>query len=203
MRSRRSVSRRGPKRPSTWRTFLVQTNALELQYREGESEWFSFWALWPAGEKDPVDDEVRPVDETLIRYVGNAQVQWAAVVPAPTEPVSLVLGLIAFDGGTYPEFYEAATFLEGTSLVAPPNPILEADDDWIIRMPYQFTNDGQIQNTGDTTFLQSRAMRKLPPGTGILCVGAALSTVGPAPGSTMTLYSSWDGRLLCKAGQSA
>lgn len=198
-RGRRFVRGRRSSRSSHWHPFLWQAFNQVIRVAAGESYWASFWARYPSGEVDPLSEQITPSDETLVRYIGQLVVAWDAISTSFESPVSIVAGLIAFDGGTYPEFYENSLFQEGTSLVAPPSPVLEADDDWIIRIPMQFPADGSYQGPGDRIFIESRAMRKLPPGTGILAVIHPYTVLEPTV-ELPTLNWSWDGRLLVKSG---
>jgi len=87
------------------------------------------------------------------------------VVPA-AHPVTVVYGLIAWDS-IDPETFENVV----TTGIAP-NPAWAPFYDWIIRVPFTFTTTGQVEVIAAETFINSRAMRKLPPNTGVLaCLG--------------------------------
>jgi len=199
-RARNNASRRKLR----WHPSQFAGDSVVFQAQPGASEWVSFWAKYPASEFDPdalAQDEpsVEPSDETLVRTLNQATVGWEGAVPGFESPTTVAFGLIAFDGGQYPKNYDLGIFQEGVSLFAPPSPILEADDDWIIRLPFTFVADGQIQNLGDQLYIQSRAMRKLPPGRGVLAVIHPY-TILAAASSPVTLTWMWDMRLLCKTG---
>jgi len=202
-RSTRGRSSRRPRRNVKWLGAQWAFANLTMNARPGESQWTSFWVRWPSSAVDQasVSQGSMPLDETLVRTILNCQLVWQAVAPGVTNPVFATLGLIAFDGGQFPEFYDLTIFQEGASFVAPPNPNLENDDDWIIRLPFVFCTDGAIQQPGSNLFIESRAQRKLPPGTGLLAVLAAYSVIDEA--NTPTFYFGADFRCLLKSGQAA
>jgi len=175
-------------------------------------EWASFWAKWPAsmaalsrsippGEEEIATNE--PVDETLVRTISYLQslVTNPGTGGVPNEPVNFCFGLIPFDGGEYPSFFDFAVFQEGVSLVAPPHPIFQADDDWIIRNPIVLASELQVLDTGDGSELniQSRAMRKLPAGKGILAVIGVVSLL-TAASQVVTFDGGGDIRMAVKSG---
>jgi len=201
-RSRRT-SGRGARRKVKWINGQFAIDSVTFDANPDQDQWTSWWLRYPSTQSDPfvVNPGVTPEDETLVRLLVNAQIIWEALVPAPNVPLCMCLGAIAFDGGEFPDFYDLAIFQRGVSLVAPPNPITEADDDWIIRLPFCFGSDGQIQTPGSEIFLESKAMRKLPPGTGILVVAAFRTLFDVALTPTVTLMSDW--RAVIKSGQAA
>jgi len=168
----------------------------------GTSDFLSAWAVWPAGEIDPLTETVMPIDETLVRVIDNFTCIWHGVAPTAETPIELTFGLIAFDGGSAPEAYEQILFseLDFGSIGCPPHPVLEADDDWIIRLPFLFVADATIQQPAAGPFIESKAMRKLPPGKGILAVvsATALSAAPSVPAPTFSWMS--DVRLALKSG---
>lgn len=110
-----------------------------------------------------------PSDETLVRTI----VAWQFSVEDIAIPLDFCFGALAFDGGAIPGFYELGSFANGSSAVAPPHPFVDGDDDWIIRVPGQFVSRSgfpQFVTSSTELFEESRAMRKLPPGTGVLGV---------------------------------
>lgn len=196
----RGRSRQSSSRKTRWTGFLWQGDSIALEARQGTSSWVSFWAKWPG---DGLNDDgfPEPSDETLVRYVGNVVcgLGLSALVPGLIPPVDACFGLIAFDGGQYPEYYDNNAYQELSSGVAPPHPIVNADDDWIIRLPMQFVVNGSYQGPADATFLNSQAKRKLPPGTGILAVFGVQNVT--TPNEQVYNYSfSWDGRLAVRTG---
>lgn len=197
---------KGRSRSSTrkigWYPFQFAGNSQPVTIEEGtNSTWVSLWARWPSGENDSSASEPgpMPVDETLVRYIGNISCAWVGAAATFEAPIDVCFGLIAFDGGNYPDYYDLTAHVEGSSTVAPPNPLLEADDDWIIRVPFLFTTDSTYGSVTADTFLNSKAMRKLPPGRGILAVIAFGTVLNPTV-ATPTISWYWDGRLACKSG---
>lgn len=164
--------------------------------------WVSFWARWPSGEVDPQTDRVTPSDETLVRSLVRSQI---GVLVTDGNILDMVIGLIAFDGGDFPDFYEAAPFTSNVSMVAPPNPIVDSDDDWIIRQPYHSVSAQGLPfvppSLEEHTWTESRAMRKLPPNTGILCVLGVANVLALAP--IVTLNWNIDIRLALRSGYTA
>lgn len=158
------------------------------------------WVKWPGDSVDPQFglDALEPSDETLERTIINSQVLAAGLTPGTIDPVMFVIGLIAFDGGGAPGFYEGAIFdPTGASLVFPPQPI-DAHADWIIRQPFIFNSVQSYQGPGADIFIQSRAKRKLPPGRGILVVAQYFDLTGNA-GNTSFAFG-MDVRLAVKSG---
>lgn len=164
--------------------------------------WVSFWAKWPAGEVDPQSQRVEPSDETLVRTLVRSQI---GVLVTDGNILDIVVGLIAFDGGDFPNFYEAAPFTSNSALVAPPNPIIDADDDWIIRQPYHSVSATglpfQPPSLEERVWTESRAMRKLPPNTGVLAVVAVTNVLALVP--IVSLNWNIDMRLAVRSGYTA
>jgi len=132
----------------------------------------SFWARWPSNFNDPhtVANSVTPSDETLVRTILNMQMLTNDdIISFVTAPKIMTFGLIAFDGGQSPDFYDAVSFAQGAS-VGPPLPASQPGEDWIIRLPMIFQQANSFQGPVATQFIESKAMRKLPPGTGLLGV---------------------------------
>lgn len=194
--ARRAFSRRGRSagrgRSARKTRWAVQNFAISdtLSTNVGvDAEWLSFWVKWPASMSSssvrtiPPSEEVlpsnEPVDETWVNLIAtwHALCLVPGVAGAPAVPVmNYCMGLIPFDGGEYPSFYDFANFTEGASNVAPPHPILQADDDWIIRWAWAVTAEVTIaEQLGTTEFVRSKAMRKLPAGRGVLAVIAAVN----------------------------
>jgi len=201
----RRSSRRGRSRKSGRRTFwthgLWQADAIvsSTDLPGDDYNWYSFWFRWPSGFEDINTGSTTPQgsDETLVRVVSSLSSSYeglASFVP----PLDLVFGLIAFDGGSKPEFYDLATFGSVGSFVAPPHPVVDASDDWIIRIPFNFMTDGAFGSVTSESFIQSRAQRKLPPGTGILGVVGPSNLVGDP--TTPTNSWSWDVRMAIRSG---
>jgi len=126
----------------------------------------SSWARWPSGLRDPESDEVMAQDETYSRVILGGIVSLQINVVPAAHPVTVVYGLIAWDS-IDPETFENVV----TTGIAP-NPAWAPFYDWIIRVPFTFTTTGQVEVIAAETFINSRAMRKLPPNTGVLaCLG--------------------------------
>lgn len=169
---RRKSSRHRSSRSSRktyWSGALWQGNSVSWQSNvAGGKSWFSFWSVWPSDRVEPDIGELTAADVTLVRSIISVKLDFEDDM---STPVNGVMGLIAFDGGELPGFYELGSFNAG-SLVAPPNPALLPEDDWIIRIP--LSTEGHAEDTGglnvDRLWAESRAMRKLPPGVGVLAV---------------------------------
>lgn len=177
--------------------FLAGSPAMGSPYT-----WVSFWAKWPAGKADPLSDRLEPSDETLVRSLLRSSLTWD---PGVADVYQACLGLIAFDGGEFPDFYENGIFTSNTSFVAPPHPLVEGFDDWIIRQPYFNTNFTGFSFTNpsleDSKWTESRAMRKLPPDTGILAVLGVTNVLSLAP--VIQLNWAMDCRLAVRSGYTA
>jgi len=182
-RFRRRAGRRSGKssRKTHWTWTGIRASASLDVGEGGDPEYFSAWVRYPSGFIDPRIGHVMPSDETLVRMIVNANVlfEGSDLTTAPTSPVHACIGFIAHDGGHDPATYDAAVWA-ASSLGAPPHPLLDADFDWTLRLPFIFTATKSFQGPGDRIFIESRAMRKLPPQTGILMVFGPLSIGGVA-----------------------
>lgn len=99
-------------------------------------------------------------------------------------PTNIVVAAIAFDGGLNPNFYQGATFTVEDDQ-PPPHPILQPEDDWIIRIPVGVvyppaSGEGAVAQEFEhnQAMMISKAQRKLPPSVGILGMFAVYSPVG-------------------------
>lgn len=131
-----------------------------------------FWARWPSNFNDPhtAANSITPSDETLVRTILNMQMLTNDdIITFATSPKIITFGLIAFDGGQSPDFYDAVSFGAGAD-VGPPLPASQPGEDWIIRLPMVFQQANSYQGPVATQFIESKAMRKLPPGKGLLGV---------------------------------
>lgn len=179
-RSFRGRSRRSSSRRTLWVHSLFQGNGiLSDADGQGNYNWFSFWSRFPSGYVDNAVGASVPngSDETLVRTIVACTLAWTGAAASFEPPIDLVFGLIAFDGGNKPDFYDLATFGSGGSFVAPPHPVVNASDDWIIRIPANFVADASYASAVADPFVMSRAMRKLPTGMGILGVVAPYSVL--------------------------
>lgn len=166
----------------------------------------SAWAKWPSGLYDPKftgptgAPQLAANDETWARAVLNQTVEFPlqGVVQAQAN-VEIVVGLIAWDAASQAD--AVSLELAVTDFGSPgsaPSPTLRGDFDWIIRTPFCFTRDSIFSFAADATFLNSRAMRKLPPSTGVLWCVSALQPLDT--GATVTVGWTLDCRYLLKAG---
>jgi hypothetical protein len=175
--------------------------------------WLSFWVKWPASLQN-VGDSVspfgnvapfnEPVDETLVRMRTVNDVRFSTPGTAGVAPVvNSALGIIEFDGGNTPEFYDFATFSSGGSFVSPPHPMFQADDQWIWR--WTGCNMGselwEKSNPGYELADWTKSMRKLPAGAGLLMVIANLAILSAGDGSIpVTVTGGGDTRMWVKTG---
>lgn len=199
MRRRRSF-RRGSSRKVRkvyWNGFNFAGVGQVLRPSFGHGDVASFWAKWPSGTPDFGNDQIdnegvqTPSDETLIKVLLNGQVRLPD--QAALAPLLVTVGLITWEARTPADF--EAVITEGQI----PNPAIEWSADWIIRQPYSFTLEGFFEIATTAQFQESRAMRKLPPNTGILCC-VALGTPLGAVEDAITVDWIIDGRLCLKSG---
>jgi len=203
MRGRSRRSRSGRKsRKSYWNGFQFQGQEVSIQIAPGQGTTASFWAKWPSQIPDGstgVETLGFPTasDETLVRSITGANMTLRLRgVLQDTVIVSAVFGLIAWDSGpTTANDLELA--INDPGII--PNPAIDWGNDWIVRLPFQFTRDNFSLTNQAESFIVSRAMRKLPPGTGILGILGGLSLLAEG---TDALEFDWaiDGRLLLKSG---
>lgn len=190
-------------------TFEVDT-VLQAAVGHG-SEYLSFWVKHPAStaitgepaEPSLINPTNEPVDETLVRTLINYQAQLTVPGTAGVAPlVELGVGLIPFMGGDQPDYYDFAVFQNAVSLVSPPSPFVDSDDPWIIRnVASNASLELLVVDTGDAAdrFTQSRAMRKLPAGMGILCIVGVVAVIEPDT-LNVTIRMGGDVRLAMKSG---
>jgi len=202
---RRRTSRRasGTKRRKTyWGNGVFVGQEIEL----GTEDVASSWAKWPSGLFDPDftgptgAPQLAPSEETWTRCVvqSTTQVPVQGALPQ-TLPMQVVVGLIAWDASSQADALALDNVV--TSFTGPggaPSPTLRSDFDWIIRIPFQYIADNLFSFAADATFLNSRAMRKLPPSTGVLWCVSALQPL--APSEPTTINWSLDVRYLLKSG---
>lgn len=172
-----------------------------------DHSWVSGWLKWPGDRLFGTTELggatatlVEPSDETLVKTIISviASVGAGDLVPLVlTNPIFVVIGLIAFDGGADPDFFNGGIF-DQSVIMAPPNPATDGDDDWIIRIPIPFVSTGQFATTTAESYIVSRAMRKLPPGKGVLAVIAPSDPNGQA--GTSVIGWGIDARMAIKSG---
>lgn len=205
---RKRLSRRSGRksRMTHWHWTALRASGIVLETGENENfEYFSAWMRWPSGFVDPRNDHLMPSDETLVRTIQNViiGVNPASLLPGYIPAMQACWGLIAFDGGRNPESFNNAVW-NRTDDFAPPHPHADANEDWILRVPSIFIQDASFQGPGEDIFIQSRAMRKLPPGTGILGVfGAITLGIGPGIGANRTFEVGVDCRQALRSGYTA
>jgi len=196
-RSSRGARRSGAKRKLYWTGGIFQASELEVVGHDANGQGqYTAWVKWPSGDRNvsSADAEIEANDETLQRTICNANVTLNAtgMVQAAVQ-VSLVIGLIAWDAIDAELLHEV-----GTVAGEAPNPVTHPGLDWILRLPFQFTRDNFQQNVGEAIFAESRAQRKLPPGTGILL---STSLIAPLQPSEVFSYDvAFDCRFLFKQG---
>lgn len=139
----------------------------------GVYNYFTFWLKWPADRVTVVDavgtPGIAPSDETVVRQLCRLNVTLDPTTAGFRSPLNVVFGAIGFDGGADPTPYDLATFSGGTAF-RPPHPILDAHDDWMMRIPMNFLYASNQVPSLEDVFVQSKAKRKMPPGTGVLGV---------------------------------
>jgi len=175
-RSSRSHRRRsGSKRKLYWSGATFSANQVGLA-NAGLGETVSFWVKWPSGlinfsggsPTDAGESFPEANDETLIRLISSLKVD------APVQGVlpgallaTWCFGVIAWDA-TSVSAVDLDVAINDSGVV--PNPARELAADWVFRVPVPFTSDNFFGAPTDRIFLESRAMRKLPPRTGLLGV---------------------------------
>lgn len=175
-RSSRSHRRSaGKKRKMYWQGATFSANQVEMA-NAGFGETVSAWVKWPSGTlnfsggsaTDEGEGFPEQSDETLVRTISTLKVD------APVQGVlpgallaTFCFGMICWDATTVSaQDIDVAVNPSGTI----PNPARDWAADWIFRVPVPFTADNFFGAPTDRLFLESRAMRKLPPRTGILGV---------------------------------
>jgi len=211
-RRRRHSRGRSSSRRTRW-TGVTWALGVALESFTGDREWASFWVKWPAsmakiptGTNPPIFDSVptnEPVDETLVRtlcsFNGNVLNPGSAGVA--TNPANVCFGIIPFSGGEQPDFYDFAIFDESTSVVSPPNPVIQLDDPWVFRFSFLAANEVQEvgnDGNGDKRW-DVRSMRKLPAGVGLLGVLAVTNFFADAS-SPVTFNVGGEIRIAVRSG---
>lgn len=192
--SHRRSGHRGPVRKSYWTGFIYQGQEVDLERRNTVA---TAWAVLPGGVRNADTGQVvLETNQTLVRTIISGTVVLAPIgVVQGVNPTDVVFGLIAWDTMNPGELDKVIVTSD-----AAPNPAEASGLDWILRVPFTFTEDNFELSIEADTFINSRAMRKLPPGTGILACIAGLNVIDPDP-DPMTLSWSLDVRMMMKAGQ--
>lgn len=171
---------RGPKRKLTWEWAGLFGQFVGLT----ENDVVSTWVRVPAGYVDTANSAGIPVqiepDATLIRTrllwtfsTDNAGVQ-------VTYPFAVCCGLIAWDGTTD----------DTNDIGLLPHPYYDQELDWIFRSDGPENQQNIIRGGnggGDVDAYQSKAMRKLSNGTGLLWVMAIGDPLGGLGGLNMNV----------------
>lgn len=173
MRHRRRVGHKGSRRKMHWETGSQWS---EVEADVSNATINISWAKWPSATIDDSSDVVpfdylTQKDETLIRthFSGFCYVD-APSLEART--VVLGFGLVAWDS-VNPENEHKQNYPAGLY----PSPISDGALDWVHRKIVSGKVEGAVGFSTDLVAtsmdmsdlsLQSRAMRKLPPGTGLL-----------------------------------
>jgi len=194
---------RSSARKTHWTWQGQRTSGIELQTADEFSqppEYVSVWMRWPSGFTDPQTDHPMPSDETLVRTIQNViiGVNLGSLITGAIPTLHACWGLIAHDAGHDPTSYDGIVW-NTTDIGAPPHPILDADMDWVHRVPAMFVADKTFQGPAVESFVQSRAMRKLPPGTGILGVFGGI-TIGATVDVIRTFDLGIDCRMAFRSG---
>jgi len=204
MRRFRKSARRGTtkRRKTYWNSSVFVGQGIDLTVTDVASSW----AKWPSALFDPRftgptgAPQLSPSDETWTRGVLNQTVELPLQgVVQEQLPCTVVVGLIAWDAASQADAESLEEVV--TSIADPgsaPSPTLRGDYDWIIRTPFCFTRDSIFSFAADATFLNTRAMRKLPPTTGVLWCISALQPLDTE--ATTTVGWTLDVRFLLKAG---
>lgn len=202
MRRRRSHrSSRKSNRKVYWNGFVFGGASISFRPSFGRGDVATLWAKWPSNQQDfGTSSDVEgtegfqtPSDETLVKTLLNSEVHWQVDNPPNDHKLTIVVGLI-------PWMSRNATELEAVQTVnTVPNPAYEWSADWIIRQPYVMSLPNFYKTATTAQFQESRAMRKLPPDTGILC---CIGVGDPLGGTEDEVVLDWivDGRLCLKSG---
>jgi len=160
------------------------------------------WARYPSGGIDVTNGETWPnqVEATLVRTIFDSKVYWYATTTPPVRMMQITLGLICFDAAKgFEDIYDYALFTDSSLVGVPPHPFYDTDADWIIRQTHIMPGQGLFSGPVDRIYLESKAMRKLPPTTGVLFV-MALNGLADED-RTVTIEAAVDIRTLYKSGQ--
>jgi len=171
----------------------------------GFGETATVWAHWPSGQTDfsggSATDEGEglpvPAEETLVRSIISCKVD------APVQGVlpgallcTACFGFLTWDATTV-SAGDIDVTLNPSGVV--PNPARDWSADWVMRIPMTFTSDNFFAAPVDRIFIESKAMRKLPPRTGLLAV-FGFENILAGPEESVTLTWQLDARFLWKSG---
>jgi len=203
VRHRRHTRRSGGKaRQVRWINSHMWSDLGQIGFQSGDRA--VAWMKWPAGHINTQFDILlpEPSDETLIRSIW-----WPSLTRPGTDlnPVNVEFwsfGLIAWDAFDPNLLDRQLIFANDLSA---PDPYFGSDD-WILKHTFIVNSpDGADFATsippGAESQVQSRAMRKLPPDTGILGV-LSLHQQASAGGDTCSATFGLECRLAVKSGYS-
>lgn len=203
----RSRGRKGSARRKTdWAGLALQVQNADLTAAGTQgynaADVITAWAVWPGGQvaflnNQAAQDDVpyiNPVDQTLVRTIGSGQVQIGLqnLVQSPLAMTAYV-GLIAWD--SQDPTHEHGNVLQWPEVPHPADP----SPDWIVRIPVCFTIDNFVVNWAVQPWTDSRAMRKLPDSTGVLCVFGVADFIDDGA-TVQNLQMTLDFRCLVKSG---
>jgi len=171
----------------------------------GFGEVISAWFKWPSGlvnfsstdAQGSNEGAVEPSDETLVKTIlsTNCTLNLQGALQSHFLATG-VFGLICWDASPSSAVdIDVAVIASGQV----PNPARDMGADWIIRQPFSFTRDNFAIAPQDSIFIASRAMRKLPPRTGILGVFGYEAVLG-SPETEVDFDVQIDCRMLFKSG---
>lgn len=205
----RSSRGRRSGRKVRWAGQFVSLQEFVLDANPNDYSYLSFWVKDPASMARSsafvapnVVETNEPVDETLVRLYSHMDVTIKIPGTDGDAPVTIIsFGIIPFDGGEIPGFWDFAVFSLSGSLVAPPHPMFQVDDPWVLRQDFsngslevaQFSSDQYERNEW------VRSMRKLPAGVGLLGV---LGQVAPSASASVpvTYNAGFIQRFALKSG---
>jgi len=178
------------RRSVKWGGTQFYGNAVSMQDRfiTEPPEVATFWARWPSDIPDPLNADNIPEEDTWIKCHNYFSVSTSTGGPQVNDAQFVALGLIAWDSIDPIILDNALT--QGNA----PSPF-DGNWDWIWRSVFcgNFLNeiDGQLVDFAGGT---SRAMRKLPPATGVLmCISQANQA-----NQTQEISWAWDVRFAVK-----
>lgn len=168
-RRRFTRSRSGPKRKMDWHWAGLYMTPDTID----ENDVIATWARVPAGYVDNANSAGIPVqiapDATLIRSRVIATCSTNNGGAQSTYPFTVSFGLIAWDG----------TSDDTADIGIIPHPYYDQDLDWIWRQDYASNVLNTFSNPpADLDGYQSKAMRKLSTGTGLLMCAALADPIG-------------------------
>jgi len=203
MKRKSSRGRTGQKRKVYWTGATLSINNADLA-NAGFGEVATSWAKWPSGllnfggTTNPANEGFpEPSDETLVKTIVSANITLRLQGALQgTFLATGCFGLIAWEASTNTAV-DLDSVINASGTV--PNPARDWGADWILRIPATFTRDNFAIGNIAETFIVSRAMRKLPPRTGLLaCFG--FEDIFATPEDVVNWDAQFDMRFLFKSG---